>query len=265
MSYNKMVYRINHKGEKIYCDIDKLQKTNYIIELVCDECGESWSTGSSNWLKRRKKDSYAGDFCRSCFTSGKGNPAYGKSPHRNMSEEELNTLKDNLSLSMSGENNPMYGKQHTSTTRALQSKSKVDLIAEGKFDIKSCNRGRKAYYISKKSNTQFYADSILELARMIELDNDDNVKSWTKYHKIRIPYIYESTQYQYVPDFLIEYLTDEIYIEEVKGRIIPRDIEKQAACKLYCIDNNYKYRMFLGKDLLNIKMYKQLLRDTKCH
>jgi hypothetical protein len=261
MAYDKLVYRINYLGEKIYCDVDETPKTDHIIKLTCDKCGKEWNANTSNWFIRKKRKSYIGDFCGSCTRSGERNPAFGNNPHKNMSTEELQNLKDNLSISLSGKNNPMFGKTHSAETRALQSKSKVDLIAEGKFDIKSCNRGRKAYYISTKSNTQFHADSILELARMIELDNDENVKSWSKYHKIRIPYIYENIQYQYVPDFLIEYKTGVIVIEEVKGRIIKRDIEKKTACEAYCRYNNYQYRMFLGKDLSDIKNYKKLLKE----
>ncbi len=252
MSYNKMVYRINYLGEKIYCDVDITPKTGHIIELICDACGSKWDSNTSNWLKRKNKITFDGDTCIRCARSGSGNPSYGKDRSAVM-----------LHARSFQKINGMTGKHHSSETRALQSKSKVDLIAEGKFDIKSCNRGRKAYYISKKSNMQIHADSILELARMIELDNDTTVKSWTKYHNIRIPYIFDNVKYNYVPDFLIEYITGEKVIEEVKGRMVQRDLEKQNACKKYCEENNYFYKMFFGKDLQDNAMYKNLLKEIK--
>jgi hypothetical protein len=263
MAYNKIVYRVNYLGEKIYCNIDETPKTDHIIELVCDECGIRWDANTSNWFIRKKRKSYVGDFCGSCTRSGVRNPAFGKKPCRHMSQDDINNLRNKQRKSSSGENNAMYGRHHSPETRALQSKSKVDLISEGNFDIRSCNRGRKAYYVSIKSNIQFHADSILELARMIELDNDIDVISWTKYHGIKIPYIFEDKNYNYVPDFLIEFKSGEKMIEETKGRIIPRDIEKQRACKIFCESNNYRYRMFMGSDLNDLSSYKRLLKEIK--
>jgi hypothetical protein len=262
MAYNKMVYRINSLREKVFCDVDKTPKTDHVIELICDRCGEKWNANTSNWFVRKKRKSYIGELCGSCTRSGERNPAYGQNPHKNMSVEEIQLLKKNLSKTLSGKNNPMYGKHHSPTTRALQSKSKVDLLTEGKFNIKSCNRGRKAFYVSTKSGIQFYADSILELARMIELDNDTSVIEWTKHHGIRIPYVFNGIDYNYVPDFLIKNEKGSI-IEEVKGRMIPGDVEKQQQAIVYCQQNGYEYRMVTGNDLQDLSNYKKLLKETK--
>lgn len=242
VSLNNDIRDINDKGTQLYK-----------LYLKCDDCDNIWSTTVDNWKRKKLKNPDRPDYCKYCLKTGSRNPSFGK--------DRSNVLAYARTFQKV---NGMSGKHHSPETKALQSKNKVDLISEGKFDIKSCNRGRKSYYVSKKSNIQFHADSILELARMMELDNNMNVKSWTKYHKIRIPYLYENIQYQYVPDFLIEYNSGEILIEEVKGRILPRDIEKQNACKIYCQLNNYEYRMFIGKDLQDIKMYKQLLKEIKC-
>jgi hypothetical protein len=263
MSYNKIIYRINYLGEKVYCNVDENPKTAYTIELMCDKCGTKWNASTSNWLKRIHRFNYNGEICIKCRISGEGNPAFGKKPCRHMSSEDIIKLRNKQKQSSSGENNAMYGRHHSAETRAKMSRSKVDLIAEGKFDIKSCNRGRKSYYISTKSNIQFHADSILELARMIEHDNNDNIQSWTKYHQIRIPYIFENASYNYVPDFFIIDKDGNKIIEEVKGRIIPRDLEKQNACKLYCEGNGFTYRMIMGKDLENLSNYKKLLKEIK--
>lgn len=230
-------------------DIDDKGTHLFRVSIKCDECCLTWETTVQNYRNKKRKDI---DLCRFCVRKGNRNPQFGKD--RSTILAHARTFQ---------KVNGMTGRHHSPETRALQSKSKVDLIAEGKFDIKSCNRGRKSYYVSTKSNIQFHADSILELARMIELDNDPAVRSWSKYHKIRIPYVYESIQYQYVPDFFIEYISGNKVIEEVKGRIIPRDIEKQNACKIYCSENGWLYRMFTGKDLKDISKYKNLLKEIK--
>jgi hypothetical protein len=97
---------------------------------------------------------------------------------------------------------------------------------------------------------------------MIELDNDASVTEWTKHHGIRIPYVFDSVNYNYVPDFLIKNEKGSI-IEEVKGRMIPRDIEKQQQAIVYCQQNGYEYRMVTGNDLQDLANYKKLLKETK--
>ena len=252
MAYNKIVYRVNYLGEKIYCDVDETPKTQYIIELTCDRCGCKWDASTSNWLKRKNKSNYAGDACIKCSRAGSGNPSYGKD--RSAALAYARTFQ---------KVNGMTGRTHSAETRALQSKSKVDLIAEGKFDIKSCNRGRKAYYVSTKSKIQFHADSILELARMIELDKDTTIASWTKLHGIRIPYSFEGADHNYVPDFLLQDIHGNTILEEVKGRKEPIDIAKEEQAIVYCNNNNYTYRMIMGKDLHDLANYKKLLKETK--
>ena len=244
-------------------DIDDDGILPYRVQLKCDECNAVWGTSVDNWKRKKLRNAHNGlDLCKNCVKKGNRNPAYGKNPHKNMSEEEIKILRDNLSKTLSGKNNPMYGKRHSPETRALQSRSKVALIAEGKFNIKSCNRGRKAFYVSTKSGIQFYADSILELARMIELDNDASVIEWTKHHGIRIPYVFDGVDYNYVPDFLIKNEKGSI-IEEVKGRMMPRDVEKQQQAIIYCRENGYKYRMITGNDLQDLANYKKLLKEIK--
>jgi NUMOD3 motif len=232
-------------------DIDDKGTHLYKLYLRCDECENIWSTTVSNWRKKEKNPVRL-DFCKYCLKKGERNPSFGKDRSAVMEHaRKFQTV------------NGMSGKHHSPETRALQSKSKVDLIAEGKFDIKSCNRGRKSYYVSTKSNIQFHADSILELARMIELDNSNDIITWTKYHQIRIPYVFENISYNYVPDFFMVDNNGNKIIEEVKGRIIPRDLEKQNSCIEYCNNNGYIYRMITGKDLLDLKNYKKLLKEIK--
>lgn len=247
-----MIYDKNVTWKDKVKNIDDGGCQAYKLFLKCDECDNIWSTCVSNYHYRKNVRPDSLDLCKFCRRKGERNASFGKDRTKVMAHARTFQKV-----------NGMTGRSHSAETRALQSKSKVDLIAEGKFNIKSCNRGRKAYYVSTKSNIQFHADSILELARMIELDNDLNVVTWTKHHGIRIPYVFDNVSYNYVPDFLIEFKTGEKLIEEVKGRIIPRDLEKQASCEIYCIENNYQYKMLMGKDLIDKKNYKKLLKEIK--
>jgi len=245
-------------------DIDDAGVSLYRLQLQCDDCGRLWETTVWYWQQRKSRNMHNGlDLCKFCAKKGNRNPAYGQNPHKHMSQEEIQILKESLSQTLSGKNNPMYGKRHSPETRALQSKSKVDLIDECKFNIKSCNRGRKAFYLSTKSNIQFYADSILELARMVELDKDSKVQFWTKHHGIRIPYVFEGAEYNYVPDFFIGDESGTKIIEEVKGRMTPRDVEKQKQAIIYCKQNGFEYRLVTGNDLQDLENYKRLLKETK--
>jgi len=252
MAYNKITYRINYLGEKIYCNVDETPKTDHVIELICDKCGHNWNASTSNWLNRKRRPAYIGEICIKCLRTGEGNPSFGKDRSTVMAyARQFQKV------------NGMSGNYHTPETKALMSKSKVDLIAEGKFDIKSCNRGRKAYYVSTKSNIQFHADSILELARMIELDNDVNIKTWTKHHGIRIPYLFEDRNHNYVPDFLLKDIHGNTILEEVKGRIDSVDIQKEQQAIKYCQENEFLYRMITSRDLADPKNYKKLLKEIK--
>jgi len=230
-------------------DIDDKGTHLFKVSIKCDECNLVWETTVQNYRNKKRKDI---DLCRFCVRKGDRNPQFGKDRSKIL-----------IHARSFQKINGMTGKKHSPETRLKQSKSKVDLIAEGKFDIKSCNRGRKSYYVSSKSNIQFHADSILELARMIELDKNNDIRSWTKYHQIRIPYIFENISYNYVPDFFIIDKDGNKIIEEVKGRIVPRDIEKQSACKDYCNNNGYQYRMITGKDIDDLSNYKKLLKEIK--
>ena len=120
-----------------------------------------------------------------------------------------------------------------------------------------------SFWGSQKSKIQFHADSILELARMIELDNDTTIVSWTKLHGIRIPYMFDGTNHNYIPDFLLQDINGNTILEEVKGRKEPIDIAKEEQAIIYCNNNNYTYRMIMCKDLKDIANYKKLLKETK--
>lgn len=104
---------------------------------------------------------------------------------------------------------------------------------------------KRGYYISKKTKVKEFYHSSYEYTRMKELDDDSSVKSWTKKHKIKIPYQFEGLEKTYIPDFLIEYSTGEFVLEEVKGYVIDKrkyDL-KCSVANVFCKNNNMSYRV----------------------
>lgn len=138
------------------------------------------------------------------------------------------------------------------------SKHLAELVASGKFRSSVFSRFKKGYYFSIKSGIQEFYESSYELKRMIELDEDENVISWTKKHKIRIPYLFDNKNKNYVPDFLIEYENFKI-LEEIKGWVKNRK-ELQTKCqagKVYCDNNNLIWK-------INFSFIPNEKQRTKC-
>ena len=114
-------------------------------------------------------------------------------------------------------------------------------LANGEYNTKSCF---KTGYYEKKNGQKEWYDSSLELKRMEQLDQSG--VSWTKKHKIRIPYKNENgINTYYVPDFLIE----NNIIEEVKGWLKGNDEMKAELGITYCKENGMKYIFMLGDKL----------------
>lgn len=118
-------------------------------------------------------------------------------------------------------------------------------------NAKSCGRkkrrGHGGTYKSKLSGVIESYDSSWELIRMRMLDDDPDVVSWTKLHKIKIAYkdICKGIvkQRNYIPDFLIKY-KEQAVLEEIKGFVFNSATvdAKSAAATVYCNDNNVIYR-----------------------
>lgn len=108
---------------------------------------------------------------------------------------------------------------------------------------------KTGYYKSILSNNNEYHDSSYELLRMKQLDN--NGKTWTKKHGIKIPYKDKNNKiHHYIPDFLI----DNKIIEEVKPKNLINSNYlntkiKLKAGKKYCKENGYQFRIITEKEL----------------
>jgi hypothetical protein len=119
-------------------------------------------------------------------------------------------------------------------------------------------------YLSNKTKQLEFYDSNWELLRMVELDNDDGVKFWTKRHKIYVEYEFNGQIRRHIPDFYIVKSDDNVFIEEIKGWSKDEEkLKKQIlAIKEYCFNNNITYliNFFTEK---NKDKYKHIIEWEK--
>ena len=188
--------------------------------------------------------------------TGSGNSFFG----RKHDEETRRKIGDaTLNRNQSGDRNPFYGHRHSLETRKKMSTSRAKGIAEGKISNTN-GYGTKSWYSSSKTGERVHCDSLLEKFRMIQLDNDSTVLTWTKKHGIKIPYVTDR-QRNYVPDFLITLTSGEKLLEEVKGLDKNAQV-KQEALMLYCSNNNMSHR-WIDQTLLEIQGYRTFVEEQK--
>ena len=182
---------------------------------------------------------------------GEGNPMFGKT----LSDASRKKLSD-FAKTRTGINNPFFGKSHSINSRESMSSSRAEGISNGTIQVRYHNTG---IHLSTKTNVEERYDSKLELFRMIQLDLDLSVISWTKIHNIKIAYNNKEIIRHYIPDFKITY-ADKIVIEEVKGWEEGEKTNlKQEALSNYCKENNFTYRWIFQDDII-FKEYKQWLK-----
>lgn len=89
-------------------------------------------------------------------------------------------------------------------------------------------------------------DSTLERDYMVELEHNPAVKSWTKKHGIKIPYVFLGFKKSYLPDFLVEYNDGAKEIHEGKGLPflfwLSTKLKRQNA-EAYCKSLGWKYKL----------------------
>jgi len=241
-------YRYNKNGELIKKDVSLLKLSGYKVKVKCDDCGKILEI---LWNNRLHKSSNI-DFCGSCSHKGFKNSQFNKDRKILCKNARKYQIK-----------NPMKGKHHSDESKYKMSIIKSKHICDGTFNILSNNRGRKSRYYSIKNNCKFHSDSNLELLRMIQLDNDKDVLSWTKLHKIKIPYTYNGKLKNTIPDFLIKMKNGINIIEEVKGYITEKEIIKKISIENYCINNNYQFCFKTQKEMNKDGEYRKFLKDLK--
>lgn len=125
-----MVESIEHKRSMAYA----------VFNMKRSNCGKRAKTISSREfdLARKIARKYVtgvnnGFYNKGNLMAGNKNPMYGKPCHYNMTEEEKQKWKNNISKGITGDKNPFYGKTHTEDTKQKISKSR-SIPIEVKFD-----------------------------------------------------------------------------------------------------------------------------------
>jgi len=140
-----------------------------------------------------------------------------------------------------------YGKDNPAKIKKLLEKriqTYCTKLSNGEYKIK--NNWVCGDYIRKNGESEWY-DSSFELNKMIEFD-EKNI-TWTKKHRIRIPYINEKGfNSYYVPDFLIIENNNKSLVE-TKGYMKENDLLKVYAGIEYCKKNNMNYLFYLGSHI----------------
>jgi hypothetical protein len=119
------------------------------------------------------------------------------------------------------------------------------------------------YFSYKTKQLEFY-DSSWELLRMVELDDNEDVKFWTKKHKIYVEYEFNGRVSRHIPDFYIINNDGKILIEEIKGWSRGDDKLKSQimAIKKYCNDRNIQYSINFFTEK-NKDKYKHIIEWEK--
>ena len=100
--------------------------------------------------------------------------------------------------------------------------------------------------LKKSPHGQEDYDSTLEREYMVELERDPGVQTWTKKHRIKIPYKFLGFTRHYLPDFLVEYRDGSKEIHETKGLPLllwlSTKIKGQSA-EVFCKYQGWKYKL----------------------
>lgn len=154
------------------------------------------------------------------------------------------------------------------TERLKLSKNFSEKMANAKIDhVDNINAvfvgtfSTKTYHKSNKTNEITLADSLAEKYRMVQLDNDSRVIKWTKSHGIVVPYQYRGKSFNCVPDFLIQYDNNMMCVEEVKGRVTPKEVAKRNAIENYCNLKGYLFRFTTMLELDKDGSYTEFIRQ----
>lgn len=173
------------------------------------------------------------------------------------------------SCALSGENNPRFGKPGTMTGRVPWSKGltketdeRVRLLSEKNSVIMAeklirgewkHNTGFKGEHYTglKNGPVEVYLRSSYESTYARILDSDENVASWT-HEPFRIPYFFDGSVHNYVPDFLVTFLDGSKKLVEVKPAVLtetPVNAAKSSAARVWCETNDVEFTI-VSEDLL---------------
>jgi len=108
---------------------------------------------------------------------------------------------------------------------------------------------KRGHYESIKTERNEWYDSSYELARMQELDFDEDVIFWKKNYSLKLDYIWGDVSSVYVPDFVVIMSEGRLVIEEVKGYEREKDLVKYQVAQKWCEKRDMEFRVLYEEDL----------------
>ena len=244
-------------GDEIICSSIKAKNVAQKRGSTCKKCvhknkklTEEHRKNITEGMKSSNKVKANAEIQKITF-KGEGNPNFGKS----LNEDQKKKLSE-YAKSRIGDKNPFFGKSHTNNSRSSISSTRAEGIANGKIQTRYHNTG---IHLSTKTMKEERYDSKLELYRMLQMDGDPTIKSWTKTHGIKIAYNDKDVIRNYVPDFLVLYTNGESYIEEVKGYDTKAHL-KLSVLENYCKNERINFKWHWQDDKI-FENYKKWLKQ----
>lgn len=239
--------------------------------IECIECGDKITYKALSTHNSSSKRSKNFGLCSSCVKKGERNPFYNKKHTKESMDRMKNTSKkskkrkdyykkirtkeyrDELSKKMSGDNNPMKGSSYYDVWVKKYGKERADEMNQ-ECSLKKALKGEKNHWFGKTPPfgsgngwsgwyKGWYFRSLLELSYMVNIIEKYNIK-WesAENKKYKITFNYRGSVKNYFADFII----GEKYMVECKPKKLwNTEIvkAKQTAAKLYCNENNLKYKL----------------------
>lgn len=240
--------------------INRTTKKHEDVENKCLECGNTFTV---SYIKRERK------FCsRSCATINHNNNRTeeinkkisdthkerylnGTNVHpflnKNLTEEhKLAISSSRISKGSSvGKRNPMYGKNHTSTTREKISLTRSIKMLNGEYNSWFC----KGTYHSTKTNKDIYFKSSWEKTALEYLDKNKDVVSFM-YEPFSLAYYCDFHKRHYTPDLLITYKDGTQKLVEIKpSYYLDAGVNKAKfdSAQKYCNDKGIIFEVWTEK------------------
>jgi hypothetical protein len=208
------------------------------VEKTCEECGGKFTVPFTCRDQR---------FCGyGCSNSGENNGMFGKPG------------------SMTGK--PAWSRGLTKDTdprlRALGEKISViiaDKMVSGSWSPPTTGFRGEHYVGTKNGGKEAYLRSSYESAFARMLDADEHVASW-EHEPMRIPYLFEGSVRNYVPDFMITRIDATKFLIEVKPSALTdtrQNVAKRLAAEAWCELNGVELLAITEDELVA----RQVLQD----
>ena len=227
----------SYKDQAKYCSSTCFYKHKYgrdstIVVKTCEACGKEFE---KPFIQRSIR------FCsRSCGNAGEQNGMFGK-PGPMLGKLAWNnglTTKTDERLRLAGEKISIIV---------------ADKMISGSWSPPSTGFKGEHYTGIKNGGVTNYLRSSFESTYARMLDADHTVTAW-EHEPFRIPYIFEGSARNYVPDFLVTRESD-LFLIEVKPKMLTeteQNSTKQVAAQTWCEVNSVTYVSITEDDLMGL-------------